>query len=271
MCGGALYWMVSADDASPVPEDLRGLDEIDLGATDGDEVRFGSTTGGIVPMVVYRTGRGETSLSLVDVEEGTVLDAGPLPVDGWVADVLPEASDRFVAMTANVCQSELVDTDAGPDCAEDQVPIQLLVYDLVRERWQAIAIGSIPDQWVTLDWVDDATAAVRDVGDGTTSTWATVDLVDPSRPRDFSPTRPTPAGGLRDVGFEKPWVGDGWKMTNPEASPEAVVWKGTESGEPRTVTIEPGKVITAAGRCVLIASFGGSGPRLEHLHGLCAS
>lgn len=270
MCGGALYWVVAADDAPPVPEDLRGLDEIDLGAADSDEVRFGYASGGIVPMLVYRTGRGETSLSLVDVEGETVHDAGPLPVDGWVADVLPEASDRFVAMTANVCQSELVETDTGPDCAEDTVPIQLLVYDLMRERWQDIAIGSIPDQWVTLDWVDDATAAVRDVGNGTTSTWATVDLVDPSRPQDFSPTRPTPPGGLRDFGFEKPWVGEGWKMTNPEASPGAVVWQGTVRGEPRTVTIAPGHVLTAAGRCVLIGSSSSS-RRLEHLHRLCAS
>jgi hypothetical protein len=62
-------------------------------------------------------------------------------------------------------------------------------------------------------------------------------------------------------------------MTNPEASPGAVVWQGTVRGEPRAVTIEPGHVLTAAGRCVLIASFGGSSSsrRLEHLHRLCAS
>jgi hypothetical protein len=277
LAAGGLLWATSGGDGPyvvgpPVDERLQGLDEIDLGAAEGADARFGLTAGRIVPIVVPRSGRGETSLSLIDAEAGTVVDAGPLPVDGWAAEVFLAASDRFVVMTLSDCRSKLVETDTGPDCGDDApIPIELLVYDLVRERWETVPIGSIPERWVNLDWLDGATATVQLLPTGTQSSsgWAQVDLVDPSAPTSYSPTRPTRPEGLPPLGDEKRWTGDGWSMTNPEASSSGPVWQGSAGGEPRTVTLPPGRPIAAAGRCVLIGTTSDS--TLVQLHRLCAS
>ena len=275
LLAGGLFWTLRDDGVPPVHEDLRRFDEIDLSDLRGSEVRFGSTRSDVVPVRVDRSGRGETSLTIIDAEAGTVTDAGALPVDGWAIDALPEASERYVAMVTHVCSVEPGETDSGPDCTNDgpdaEPPIELLIYDIEADTWTTRTIGSIPDRWVVLDDVDGDTATLRLLGAAgrLVDTWATVDLSDPEVPEEYTPEDPTPAApGSGRQPWEEPWTGEGWTMTNPEAELGEVTWSGTIDGEPRSFDIPPVGKFHRTRRCVLIAS---GGIELEHLHRVCAS
>ena len=275
VAGGLLALCACSSDRGPEPPIAAGLDqfqEIDLGALRGEDVRIGSARSELVPMVRTDERRGRTSLAVLDAEEGTIVDAGPLPVDGWAVEGLAVASDRYVVIAPYVCSAEPGVSDTGLDCTNEPtdapLPIELLIYDIARDSWQRVPVGSAPDRWVVVEAVDGATATLRRLGIGEPDTWAQVDLADPVAPTSYSSTEPAfdpPAWS----NVERRWVGDGWTMDAPDTRGD-VTWEGTVAGEPRTFAI-PSRTpeVFGAGRCILMAST--SSDRLDHLHRLCAS
>ena len=144
------------------PADLGRFDKIDLGELAGSDAQVGVTRSHLLPVVVTKEGRGETSLSIVDAHAATVTDAGPIPVDGWAANVYPFASDRYAAMIVNVCNEEPYEGDGGDECGEGMpTAVRLAVYDIEKDSWSTVPLDAASNQDVTLVDVDGATATLN--------------------------------------------------------------------------------------------------------------
>lgn len=257
------------------PSDLERFDNIDLGELAGSDAHVGVTRSHLLPVVVTEKGRGETSLSIVDSHAGTVTDAGPIPVDGWVTNVYPHASVRDAAMIVNVCNEEPYEGDGGDECGEGMPSaVHLAVYDIENDSWATVPIDAASNQDVVLVDVDGATATLNrpsglldDPG-----TWATVKLDEPLELGEFTAAKPAtrPNGLATSQGHID---GFGWKASDTGGGDVPATWTGPVDGAEQTITIEfegkPARHMYGAGECLVIAT---SRPHhLDYLHRLCTS
>ena len=255
--------------------DLKRFEEIDLGSLQGKDALIGVTRSQFLPMVITRAGRGASSLAVVDAQDAQVIDAGAVPVDGWIGDGYPRASDRYVAMVTNICAARPREGDAGLECGgqppADPAGAQLVAYEIGTRTWRTLRLDAASDQAVSLVDVDGTTATLMTYpgAAGEQERWATIDLSQPLRHPSFStkkpPIRPNglaPTGGRLD--------GWGWKATNTNGEATAATWTGTVGGVEKTVHVStmPLRHLYGAGRCLVIGSY--RPHNLDHLHRVCA-
>jgi len=257
------------------PSDLERFDRIDLGGLTGSDAQVGVTRSHLLPVVVTKKGRGETSLSVVDVHAGTVTDAGPIPVDGWVTNVYPHASDRYAAMVVNVCDEKPYEGDGTEECGEGMpTAVRLAVYDIENDAWATVPIDAASNQDVVLVDVDGAIATLNrpsglldDPG-----TWATVELDEPLELDEFTATKPAMrANRLRTS--QGHIDGFGWKARDTGGGDVPATWTGPVDGAEQTITIEfdgkPARHMYGAGECLVISTV--RPHHLDDLHRLCTS
>lgn len=261
------------DRVPPAAGDLERFDEIELHEVAGSDVTVGVTRSNLLPIVVHRGDQGMSSLTVVDADRGVSIDGGTIPVDGWVGDGYPRASDRYVAMIHSVCSARPREGDAGLDCGVGvgrRATTQLSVFDVEAQTWAILPLRDEEGSMVLRD-VDGSTAVVERYpsGPGEDSTWATVDLDRPLELGTFSARRPEvrPNGLATRQGHID---GFGWKARDVNGEAAVATWIGTVDERERTVKIatEPSRHLYGAGRCLVIGSF--SDARLVHLHRLCA-
>lgn len=259
----------------PAPSDLGRFDKINLGELAGSDAQVGVTRSHLLPVVVTKKGRGETSLAIVDAQAGSVTDAGPIPVDGWVTNVYPHASDRYSAMIVNVCTEKPDEGDGTDECGEGlPTAVQLAVYDVESESWATLPVNAASNQDVILADVDGATATLNRPGGllDDPGTWATVELDEPLEMGEFTATKPPmrPNGLATSQGHID---GFGWKANGTGGGDVPATWTGPVDGVAQTITIEFDSTTTrhmyGAGECLVIST---SRPHhLDYLHRLCTS
>lgn len=260
------------DRRPPVAGDLERFDEIELREVAGADVTVGVTRSGLLPMVVHRSERQATSLAVIDAAAGTVIDGGSIPVDGWVGDGYPRASDRYVAMIHGVCSGPPAEGDVGLECdAREEHPTaaQLSVFDVEAQTWAYLPLGD-PEVDLVLEDVDGATAVVKRYPQRSDekASWAEIPLDRPLALGTFSAEPPAvrPNGLATRQGHID---GFGWKVRDVDSGEDAT-WVGTVDGKQETIEIStrPLRHLYGAGRCMVIGSY--SKERLDHLHRLCA-
>jgi hypothetical protein len=256
-----------------VAEDLKRFDEIELLELAGHRTVIGTTRSNLLPVVVHRPKRGESSLAVVDADAGTIFDGGPIPVDGWVGDGYPQASERYAAMLHRVCSGKPHEGDTGLECGSEggrSSTTQLSVFDAEEQTWATLPIdGSAGD--LILEDVDGSTAVIRRYPGSSDEgpTWTRVDLDRPLELGPFSSERPAVRpNGLASSGGHID--GFGWKARDTNTGEAEATWVGTVDGAEQTVQIstEPLRHLYGAGRCLVIGSF--SSDQLDHLHRVCA-
>ena len=269
-------WVWTRSRSVPVPADLAPFEQVDLGRFAASDALVGVTRSNYLPMTITRAGRGKTSLAIVDAHSGTVIDAGPVPVDGWVTASYPRASGRFVATVTDVCPERPREGDAGLECVVaspfEPIGVQLSVYDIQAGTWATLRLDALSSQIVSLADVDGSTATLRkdNTAGGEPDTWATVDLTRPLHVGAFS-TRSSirPSGlAMSNDGSIDGW---GWKARAVNEERAAATWIGTIDGHRDTISIStpPMRQLQGAGRCLVIGTF--RPHHLDHLHRLCAS
>ena len=265
----------SASDATDL-ELAAGITEIDLGDLAGQEVLAGNTRSELLPLVVHGDEPGETSISIVDAKGNRIIDAGPIPVDGWATNAFPLASDRFVAVLVNVCITEPVEGDAGEECGGGSsiggsVPVDLAVYDIEAGTWDSLRLDQETAAIVGLADVDGTTATFEEYQsrDDEPALWAKVDLTKPLAIGEFTEEGAPRPNGL--VGSHGHYDGWGWKASGSNGWEADTTWTGTVDGDPvtRKISNAGDRRFDGTGSCLLISSMRGS--HLERLHRLCTS
>ncbi|WP_421119692.1 hypothetical protein ACE2AJ_20425 [Aquihabitans daechungensis] len=256
-----------------VADDLKRFDEIELHELAGKRALVGTTRSNRLPVVVHRPKEGESSLAVVEADVGTVIDGGPIPVDGWVGDGYPRASERYVGMIHTVCSGKPREGDAGLECGSGgarAATTQLSAFDAEEQTWAILPLRDEPGSLILED-VDGSTAVVRrEAGSPDEEpAWAEIDLDRPLELGPFSPRRPpVRPNGLSTSGGHID--GFGWKARSTNGEEDHATWVGTVDGAEETVEIstEPLRHLYGAGRCLVIGSF--RTDHLDHLHRLCA-
>lgn len=259
-------WSGSAE-----PADLKRFDEIDLGDLEGEEVTIGTTRSTLLPVVVPSDERGETSLQVIDVLDGTVTDAGPIPVDGWLANVFPRASERYVGVLANVCAEEPYEGDGTDECGEGMPSgVLLAIYDVEADQWATLPIDEESNQVVGLADVDGATATLQRYASlqDEPDTWSKVALDAPLELGAFTEDgAPRPNGLIASRGTFDGW---GWKAKGAREEGDTT-WTGEVQGQPKVEIIanDTGRAFAGAGPCLAIVTR--SRTAIEHLHRVCSA